>query len=499
MRLTATLDFVRGTTASNRAISITIGVSVFLLSLLACILYNFWTDGISQANTRDVGSNFPIDDANIATALIYLIVLLLASAALLLIIRTAFTASLQNRVHQLGLLASVGATPKQLRRMLLYDGLRLSLLPICGSTILGIGATLLALSPFIELSQNLGVRESGSVAFSMSPLVVAAILLLALVTVVLSAAAPARKLSKTSPLGTIGGSTEEQPPRTRKHSLLAKAFGMEGDLTSQSLRQRRSSLRSATIALVLSFLVFGLFLSFMTASRMSVDETFYEKYGTPWDYAIDFPSISEDAFATVASAIESQTETVTPDASDKGKRLYIKIGDHGSLADIEHILTQMGVQTFETTDMAAEKQRSEIIWQGYSMLVGCLCGVLALIGIVGIVAQAVNSLHQRRREFARLQSIGLTPGSVYKMLAIEAVAVVGNALAIALPLIVLATIALAQLSRNSLPSFIAALPMGTYVLYILVILLVILIAYGIGAKRITTASIAESLRDDSLL
>lgn len=496
------LDFVRGSRSSNVAVALTVGVSAFLLSALACMLYDFWADAAAQAALAGMDMGAYLSETGAATAVLYAVVLAMATIALMLIVRTAFTASMQNRVHQLGLLASIGATPRQLSRMLFREGARLSLLPICIGTAAGGIASLVILQPFVEFSQRIGVREAGSIGLVINPLVIIAVLALMLVVVAVSAGSPARKLSKTTPLRAIGGVMETPCAESRKRSMLTAPFGIEGELEAQSLRQRRLSLRSATFALVLSFVVLGLFLSFMTASTTSVNRTYYERYGVSWDYAIDFSDASQETLdAARATLLESTPRAgqIVQDASDKGARLYVSLDDAASLEELASALVAAGIEGAEITDMVDDRRKADGIWHVYTLLVGTFCFVLALIGIAGIAAQAVNSTNQRKREFARLRSIGLTPGGACKMLAIEALAVVGKPLAISTPLVVLVAVGLATLSRNTAAEFAGAFPFGAVILYVAAVLLVVALAYGIGATRVVRSGIARALRDDSLL
>lgn len=67
-------------------------------------------------------------------------VLALLVAALVLLLRNAFEITMQARLHRLGILTSVGATPRQLRLCLLQEAAAVSLLPLALGTLLGFAA-----------------------------------------------------------------------------------------------------------------------------------------------------------------------------------------------------------------------------------------------------------------------------------------------------------------------------------------------------------------------
>ena len=72
----------------------------------------------------------------------YLSILILMIVSLILLIENSFQLSMNARVHQFGILSSIGATPRQIRICLLQEAVYLSVLPIILGTLLGIGVSL---------------------------------------------------------------------------------------------------------------------------------------------------------------------------------------------------------------------------------------------------------------------------------------------------------------------------------------------------------------------
>ena len=495
------LDFVRGNRASSATIMATVGVSSFLLALLSGVLYGFWEDAAARTAAEGASLAERLGGELLVSSMLYLVVLALACVALVLIIRNAFLASMQNRVHQLGLLATVGATPRQMRSLLLREALVLSMAPAAIGIALGTLAAGVFINAAIEAARQAGVGSGGLAAFRCSPLLLLAVAALVLLTVTVSAGIPARKLARTSPLAAVAGAPEAAPARPGRAGLIARLFGVEGELTSGSLRQRRGALRSASLAIGLAFLALGLFLSFMTVSRMSVDQTYYERYGIAWDLVVDVPDASAAELEEVARGLAAQAEEAVVDKSDAGMRLYLKAraGAEPSLwAAAEEALESAGHAEFSLVDMDADRVRADAVWVGYAAVVGGFCGILALIGVAGVVTQAVGFVYQRKREFARLRSLGMTPGGVFKMLGVEGLLTVARPLALTLPLVVAGALALALLGRQPLGGFLAAFPYGVLLSYVAVVALVVVAANALGALRLVRGDLAEALRDDAL-
>ena len=496
------LDFIRGNRTSSTTIAITVGVSSFLLTLLCCVLFNFWADAAAQAAAEGIDWYAELAGDSLATALLYLVVLVLACIALVLIIRNAFAASMQNRLHQLGLLATVGATPRQIRALLLREALVLSLLPAVVGMALGILATSLFVSFASDLSHDVGIESAAPLVFRIHPLLIVAIIAIVLGTVAVSADLPARRLAKTSPLMAVAGAPETVLHHAGRPSFLARVFGIEGELAQGSLRQRRTALRSGTVAVGLAFLVLSAFLSFMTISRMSVEQTYYQRYGIAWDMVVDMPSASAEEADAIAQMLVAPVTSAMVDESDNGMRLYIEASGNDIAAIrpiVEDVLAASGQSDRIIVDMAADRQRSEAIWNGYVVVVGGFCGILALIGIAGIITQAIGSIYQRKREFARLRSIGMTPDGVFKMLSIEGLMTTIRPLAITLPFVVAIALLLAILGRQPLPNFLATFPYIPLLLYIGIILAIVVLANLIGATKLVRYDIAETLKNDTLV
>ena len=149
---------------------------------------------------------------------------LLASFSLILIVRHAFLVSMCGQMRTLGLLA---ATPGQLRRMLLRQAATDSLVPMCIGTAAGVWISAI----LIEGSNHVLSEETDRLkaVWHFSPLLFAATVLLILLTIGLSAAMPAWKLSRIPPLEAIRSSAElSLKRRPRESRLLSRLFGAEG-------------------------------------------------------------------------------------------------------------------------------------------------------------------------------------------------------------------------------------------------------------------------------
>ncbi len=211
----------------------------------------------------------------------YVFVMVVACIALILIIRNAFLVSMQSRLHQLGILQSIGATPRQIRICLLQEAFALCLIPI----LIGIGGGVALCMVVIRFANGIaGTYRGENVAFTYNFGLFLIALLVSIFTVLCSAWLPARRLSKMSPLQVIKGEEEKRILRkVKKFRLVSLLFGIEGELARKSLYVRRKSLRTTTLSLTLSFFAFSIFLCFITLSGISTKYTYFERYKDAWD------------------------------------------------------------------------------------------------------------------------------------------------------------------------------------------------------------------------
>ncbi len=189
-------------------------------------------------------------------ASIFLIIIMVASVSL---IYNAFAISISERVSQLGMLASVGATKQQKRRSVYFEGFLLGVVGIplgIFAGIAGIGITLSAIRPLLNSFSNFS-SEAGLALHVSLPSIVAAAVLAAL-TIFVSVWVPARRASKIMPIDAIRQTKEVHLTRKSvKTSRLTHAlFGFEGEIALKNLKRSRKKYRSTVISLTISLVLF---------------------------------------------------------------------------------------------------------------------------------------------------------------------------------------------------------------------------------------------------
>ena len=173
------------------------------------------------------------------------------------LIYNAFSISVSERTRQFGLLSSVGATRKQLRRMVLFEALAVSIVGIPLGILVGIGGigiTLLLIGDkfFSIVRVDIPMR----LCVSWQAVVIAAVI--ALVTVLISAWIPSKRATRVSAVEAIRQSMDikvsGRPVRTSKLSY--KLFGLPGVLAGKHYKRNRKKYRTTVVSLFMSIVLF---------------------------------------------------------------------------------------------------------------------------------------------------------------------------------------------------------------------------------------------------
>ncbi|MGN1420065.1 MAG: FtsX-like permease family protein [Eubacterium sp.] len=239
----------------------------------------------SEINTDYLESFLAIDENSyiakslLPMAAIILVIIMIASVVL---IYNAFGMSLSERIRYLGMLASVGATRKQKKMSVYYEGIVLGCIGIpvgIIAGIIGIGITLKAVgNRIISTGMILGVSDSNMEMKTVVPVwTIIGIILISILTIFISCFVPSRKASKITPIDAIRQSNEVKlkAKRLKSPKIIRKIFGYEGELAYKNLKRngRKSRVITGSIALsIILFLSCNYFCSMLTqANSLDMD------------------------------------------------------------------------------------------------------------------------------------------------------------------------------------------------------------------------------------
>ncbi len=179
-------------------------------------------------------------------------------------IKNSFDISISEKIKQYGMLRSVGATKKQIRKNVLYEGFILGLIGIP----LGIIFGLLAAFILILVSNYFlagAIMDSLSLRFSFSYLAILIAIILGSLTIYFSSLRSALKASKVSPIESIRNSAniKIKPQKLKNSALIHNLFGIGGDISYKNMKRNKKKYRTTIISLAVSVSVFIALSSFM--------------------------------------------------------------------------------------------------------------------------------------------------------------------------------------------------------------------------------------------
>lgn len=197
------------------------------------------------------------DDNTIQTlkwiVLIIIFVIVLSSV---FVIRNSFAISITEKLKEFGMLSSIGATKKQIRKSVLYEGFILGIIGIPLGIILGF-AVIWLLILFSNIMLGSMINELEFVVYIPISAVFSSIIL-GVITIYLSSIASAYKASKISPIEAIKENNEIKikSKKIKSPKFIRKIFKIGGDIAYKNLKRNKKKYRTTVISLVVSITIF---------------------------------------------------------------------------------------------------------------------------------------------------------------------------------------------------------------------------------------------------
>lgn len=206
------------------------------------------------------------------------------------LIYNAFSISVSERSKQFGLLSSIGATKKQLKRSVFLEGCYLSIIGIPLGVLLGIvgiGITLKC------IGGNFATLASSNIPMTLHvPLwSVLSAVVIAFITIMISALIPARRATKISAIQSIRQSEDIKltAKNVKSSKLTSKVFGLSGTLAEKYYHRSHKKYRATIISLFMSVVLF------VSASAFSMYMTHSVEDGMATQgFDIEFTHVPED-------------------------------------------------------------------------------------------------------------------------------------------------------------------------------------------------------------
>lgn len=190
--------------------------------------------------------------------------------------------------------------------------------------------------------------------------------------------------------------------------------------------------------------------------------------------------------------------------TEEDSYICVRCGENPTLQDLNALegeirRTVSGTYTITCENRIREYETNQKQIQGMMAVFGGFCVLLAITGIGSVFSNTLGFVRQRRREFARYLSVGMTMAGLRKMFCIEALALAVRPVLVTLPLAVPVTAYMLKAGYIGTGEFLAEAPFVPVILFLSAVLAAVALAYYSAWRSVRKISLAEVLKDDTMM
>ena len=261
-------------------------------------------------------------------------------------IKNAFAISLTEKIRMYGMLSSVGATKKQIKKSVVQEGMILSLIGIPIGILVG---TILVYILSIIVSSIIDGAINIKIVFNMPIVAIIIATILSFATIYLSCLSAARKARKVTPLEAIRSTNEIKIKRKKLKSpkFIKKIFGMGGVIAYKNLKHSKKKYKTTVVSIAISVFIFIATSTLITYAFEAMGG-FYEDY----DFNVNVSTYSNDGqnLLDILNAGNFQDYTlVYKIPSDTASSKTMQIED-------KNILSDFGIERINNLEISSTPQ-----------------------------------------------------------------------------------------------------------------------------------------------
>ncbi len=221
------------------------------------------------------------------------------------LIYNSFSISLNERMQQMGIFSSVGATAKQLRNSVLFEGLCIGAVGIPAGILVGVGSIGLVMAVVSRNFQNI-LYDGVPLTIHLSGFVIVGAAAVSMVTILVSAYLPAKKAANMPVMDCIRQTNETklEAEGIRIPKLAQYFYGLEGLLALKNFKRNRKRYRSIVFSLVLSIVLFISTSAFVGNLEQSMAKTMAF---TTYDIGFGTQDMGDDELLKLYSGLKTVT------------------------------------------------------------------------------------------------------------------------------------------------------------------------------------------------
>lgn len=187
------------------------------------------------------------------------IIIVIIAISSIFVIRNSFAISITEKTKLYGMLASIGATSKQIRHNVLFEGFVLGIIGIPAGILLGVGVIALLV---VILNALLGDMLNG-ISFVYAVPWWAAVIsaVMSAVIILLSTLSSAFRASRIAPITAIRGNNDIKINKNKRKNYKApkfikKLFGVGGEIAYKNLKRSKKKYRTTVISIIVTVTMF---------------------------------------------------------------------------------------------------------------------------------------------------------------------------------------------------------------------------------------------------
>ncbi len=187
-------------------------------------------------------------------------------------IKNSFDISITEKIKQYGMLKSIGATKKQIKKNVFYEASVLGLIGIPLGLLLGLFASFILIIVSNYFLQDM-IASGLKLVLSISLLSLVLSIILGTITIYFSAFRSAHKASRISPIDSIRNSAniKIKSKKLKSPKIVHKLFGIGGDISYKNIKRNKKKYRTTVISIIVSVSIFIALYSFMSTAFLTVD------------------------------------------------------------------------------------------------------------------------------------------------------------------------------------------------------------------------------------
>ena len=221
-------------------------------------------------------------------------------------IRNSFAISITEKIKMYGMLSSVGATRKQIKKNVIFEAMALGLIGIPLGILSGLFADFVLLKIVNVLLSDALVGYANGIVFKVSIIPIIISIILGFITIYLSAISSAKKAAKVSPIEQLRNSDEIKikNKKLKTPKIIEKVFKTGGVLAYKNLKRSKKKYRTTVISIAVSVFIFITMNAFIT-NMFDLTGQYYEDYD--YNFIVESSKFTDDEINKIVKQVSVES------------------------------------------------------------------------------------------------------------------------------------------------------------------------------------------------